>query len=113
MMWVSEAGVPELPRLARTIDSWRVELLAYYSDTGGVSNGPASQSTAEQENQARPSRIPQPPQLLGPPVTPPRSPVEHSRRRPDQRWRTTIRCVEPVSYCNQLTPIPPLRRKCH
>ena len=32
-------GVPELHRLARTIDSWRSELLAYF-DTGGVSNGP-------------------------------------------------------------------------
>ena len=35
----ADAGVPELVRLARTIDSWREELLAY-SGTGGVSNGP-------------------------------------------------------------------------
>jgi len=32
-------GVPELHRLARTIDSWRSELLAYF-DTERVSNGP-------------------------------------------------------------------------
>lgn len=31
--------VPELHRLARTIDAWREEFLAYF-DTGGVSNGP-------------------------------------------------------------------------
>jgi hypothetical protein len=31
--------VPELHRLARTIDAWRNELLAYF-DTGGISNGP-------------------------------------------------------------------------
>jgi transposase len=35
----ADTGVPELERLARTIDSWRTELLAYF-DTGGVSNGP-------------------------------------------------------------------------
>ena len=36
----ADADIPELARLARTIDSWRTELLAYF-DTGGVSNGPA------------------------------------------------------------------------
>jgi transposase len=35
----ADAGVPELIRLAGTIDAWRAELLAYF-DTGGVSNGP-------------------------------------------------------------------------
>jgi len=35
----ADSDVPELARLARTIDSWREELLAYF-DTGGVSNGP-------------------------------------------------------------------------
>lgn len=34
----ADSDVPELHRLARTIDSWREELLAYF-DTGGVSNG--------------------------------------------------------------------------
>jgi len=33
------SGVPELLRLARTLDGWTEELLAYFS-TGGVSNGP-------------------------------------------------------------------------
>jgi transposase len=35
----ADAGVPELERLARTIDSWRPELLAYF-DTDRISNGP-------------------------------------------------------------------------
>jgi len=34
----ADSDVPELHRLARTIDSWRPELLAYF-DTGGISNG--------------------------------------------------------------------------
>lgn len=34
-----DADVPELARLATTIDSWHTELLAYF-DTGGISNGP-------------------------------------------------------------------------
>lgn len=35
----ADSEVPELHRLARTIDSWRDELLAYF-DTDGISNGP-------------------------------------------------------------------------
>lgn len=36
---VADNEIPELLRLARTLDAWRGELLAYF-DTGGVSNGP-------------------------------------------------------------------------
>jgi transposase len=36
---VADHEIPELVRLARTLDAWRPELLAYF-DTGGVSNGP-------------------------------------------------------------------------
>jgi transposase len=39
LAYCADANIPELNRLARTIDSWRPELLAYF-DTGGVSNGP-------------------------------------------------------------------------
>ena len=39
LAYCADAGIPELTRLARTIDSWRAELLAYF-DTGGMSNGP-------------------------------------------------------------------------
>jgi transposase-like protein len=36
---VADHEIPELVRLAGTLDAWRPELLAYF-DTGGVSNGP-------------------------------------------------------------------------
>jgi transposase len=36
---IADHQIPELVRLARTLDAWRTELLAYF-DTGGVSNGP-------------------------------------------------------------------------
>jgi transposase len=39
LTYCADADIPELTRLARTIDSWHTELLAYF-DTGGVSNGP-------------------------------------------------------------------------
>lgn len=42
---VAEHEVPELLRLARTLDAWRPELLAYF-DTGGVSNGPSEATNA-------------------------------------------------------------------
>lgn len=35
----ADGGVPELPRLARTLDAWRGELLARFNHPG-VSNGP-------------------------------------------------------------------------
>ena len=36
---VAQHEVPELLRLARTLDAWLPELLAYF-ETGGISNGP-------------------------------------------------------------------------
>jgi transposase len=39
LTYCADADIPELTRLATTIDSWRGELLAYF-DTGGISNGP-------------------------------------------------------------------------
>jgi transposase len=39
LAYCADANIPELTRLARTIDSWHAELLAYF-DTGGTSNGP-------------------------------------------------------------------------
>ena len=38
-MHCADSNVPELHRLARTIDAWREEFLAYFS-TGRISNGP-------------------------------------------------------------------------
>jgi transposase len=42
---VAEHEIPELMRLARTLDAWRPELLAYF-DTDGVSNGPTEAMNA-------------------------------------------------------------------
>jgi len=39
MVHCADSGVPELRRLATTIDSWTAEFLAYFT-TGGISNGP-------------------------------------------------------------------------
>jgi transposase len=39
LSYCADADIPELARLAATIDSWRTELLAYF-DTAKVSNGP-------------------------------------------------------------------------
>jgi transposase len=36
---VADAEVPELHRLARTLDAWRAELLACF-DTGSLTDGP-------------------------------------------------------------------------
>ena len=41
----ADTSIPELHRLARTIDAWREELLAYF-DTDGVSNGPTEAMNA-------------------------------------------------------------------
>jgi hypothetical protein len=39
LAYCADAAIPELTRLARTIDSWHTELLAYF-DTNRISNGP-------------------------------------------------------------------------
>jgi transposase len=39
LTYCADSTIPELIRLATTIDSWRSELLAYFT-TGGISNGP-------------------------------------------------------------------------
>jgi hypothetical protein len=42
-VYCADATVPELTRLATTIDSWRTELLAYF-DIGKSPTGPPKQS---------------------------------------------------------------------
>ncbi len=39
-MRCANSEVPEPHRLARTIDSWRAELLAFFDTDDGISNGP-------------------------------------------------------------------------
>jgi len=54
LMHCAETNIPELHRLARTLDTWRTELLAYF-DTGGLSDGPTEAVNApHQEDQAHP-----------------------------------------------------------
>jgi hypothetical protein len=68
MVHCADAGVPELQRLARTLDSWHDELLAYF-DTNGISNGPTeSDQSPDQEDQARWARLPQLRQLPAAPA---------------------------------------------
>jgi transposase len=43
LTYCADAQIPELTRLARTIDSWHTELLAYF-DTEGVSMGAPKRS---------------------------------------------------------------------
>lgn len=50
--WCADAGVPELVRLASTIDRWSDELLAFHT-TGGASNGPAEAVNLLIENARR------------------------------------------------------------
>jgi hypothetical protein len=46
--WAAEVDVPEITRLATTIDRWRIELLAYFR-TGRASSGPVEAVNGEFE----------------------------------------------------------------
>ena len=92
---VAEHEIPELLRLARTLDAWREELLAYF-DTGGVSNGPTEAINGLIKKIKRIGhgyrnfanyrlRL-----LLHCGVD-----LAHSSRHPDPRAATTLSCVEP------------------
>ena len=80
---VAEHEIPELVRLARTLDAWRDELLAYF-DTGGVSNGPTEAINGLiKKIKRRRARLPQLRQLPAPAAaalrhhwqTPPTTPI--------------------------------------
>src|SRR4051812_10351122 len=59
LAFCADANVPELHRLARTLDSWRDELLARFT-VAGVSNGPTEAiKPADQEGEAGRARVPQ------------------------------------------------------
>ena len=88
---IAEHDIPELVRLARTLDGWRDELLAYF-DTGGVSNGPTEAiNAADQEGQAGRARLPQLQQLPATPTPALRHRLAHSRHGADrQRARSGL-----------------------
>jgi hypothetical protein len=54
--WLTNSAIPELARLAATIDSWRTELLAYFT-TGGNSNDPPKPSTLLIRTQAHQAEV--------------------------------------------------------
>ncbi len=93
----ADSDVPELHRLASTIDSWREELLAYF-ETGGISNGPteAMNLLIKKIKRDRP-RLPQLRQLPTPPPAALRRRLAHSTTNTDQRPATTVDCVEPLN----------------
>jgi transposase len=92
---IAEHEIPELVRLAHTLDAWRDELLAYF-DTGGVSNGPTEAVNGLIKKVKRVG-LPQLRQLPTPPPPALRHRLEHSARHPDQRTATTLGCVEPAN----------------
>jgi transposase len=91
---IAEHEIPDLIRLARTLDAWRPELLAYF-DTAGVSNGPTVAINGLIKKVKRVGRLPQLRQLPTPPTPALRHRLEHSGRHADQRAATTLGCVEP------------------
>jgi transposase len=95
LAYCADADIPELTRLARTIDSWHAEFLAYF-DTGGVSNGPTEAANLLIKDQASRPRIPQLGQLPAPPTAALRRRLEHYPHHADQRTATTLSGVEPV-----------------
>ena len=94
MTFCVDTDIPELRRLARTIDSWREELLAYF-DTGGVSNGPTEATNLLIKKIKRAAWVPQLRQL--PPPADPELRRHLARSQPDTTARTltTLNCVEP------------------
>ncbi len=68
--WVADVDVPELTRLATTIDTWQDQVLAFF-DTG-VTNA-ATESANVKIKDIRRTRVPQPRQLPG---------SDHAPRRP-------------------------------
>jgi hypothetical protein len=105
----ARSQVPELHRLARTLDSWRDELLAYWTahrPTRREQRSDRSHQRPDQEDQARRTRLPQPRQLPPAAAAHRRSGLEHrplagSACHPDPRPLTTLGGVEPDKHQGQ------------
>ena len=90
----ADADVAELARLARTIDRWRDEVLAYHT-TGGSSNGRVERPHARREDPPQRPRLRQPPQLPTAPHRTTRNQMGYRPNSQNQRPSTTLNRVEP------------------
>ncbi|HEV7147792.1 MAG TPA: transposase [Pedococcus sp.] len=93
----ADSELPELHRLARTIDAWRPELPAYF-DTGGISNGPTEAMNLLIKKVKRTGHgLPQLRRPPAPAAAVLRRRLAHSTTNADQRTDTTVDCVEPTN----------------
>jgi Transposase len=95
---IADREIADLLRLARTLDAWREELLAYF-DTGGVSNGPTeaiNELIKKIKRVGHGYRNFANYRLPAPPAAAQRHHLAHSSCHPDQRAITTLNCVEPL-----------------
>ena len=101
LMHCAETNIPELHRLARTLDTWRTELLAYF-DTGGLSNGPTEAVNALIKKIKRIHQLP------AAATAALRRQLADSTASTNHRPATTIGRVEPVNRTARRAPL--LRR---
>jgi hypothetical protein len=93
---IADHEIPELLRLARTLDSWRDENARLLDTNGVFQRAHRSGKRADQEDQTRRPRLPQFHHLPAALVTALRHHLAHSGYHPDQRAPTTLNCAEPV-----------------
>ncbi len=96
----THAEVPELLRLARTLDAWRTELLAAFPPDRTVPGQQRPDRGGEHAHQEDRARLPQPGQLPPAAAARGRSGLAHRAlagcaSHPDQRPLTTLGGVEP------------------
>jgi transposase len=99
--WADHAGVPELSRLARTLEIWRSKVLAYHHRRLSSGRTEAMNLLIKKVKRVGFNRswVPQLRQLPNPPTVALRAPMERARHRQNQRPRPLVRCVEP-DYCS-------------
>jgi len=91
----ADAEVPELHRLARTINAWQNQLLAYFHHRQGQQRTHRSGEPSGQTHQAGRVRVPQLHQLPATVIAALRHHLEHSPHNTDQGTLTTHGVVEP------------------
>lgn len=94
---VAEHQIPELVRVARTLDSRRVELLAYFDPGRGHEWAHRGHQRPDQKGEAGRARLPRLRQLPAPAATALQRHLAHSPLHPDPRASTTLGRVEPLN----------------